>query len=327
MDDVLTLMAEAANWAPSLHNSQPWRFAITGDVLEIRADRSRATPAIDPRGRGLAIACGAAAFNAMVAGRAAGRACSPRLGRHGADEELVASVTVGGPISTAPQDISLAAAITRRHTMRGAFDPRPVPQPLVDQLRTAAEAEGTWLGVISWPEHTIDVAVLTDQAERQEQQDEHYRAELAQWLREPGVFSEDGIPADLVAPELGRGSDLPRRQFVGHPDNDDHSGNPPQVERPLLLLIGTDTDETTDWLRAGMALQHVWLALTAAGLAASPSTQAIDHDAPRTLLTRLLGYAGGHPQMLLRVGYPAAEQSTATAGTGRRPIADVLVQH
>ncbi len=44
--DPLRAAAQAAMYAPSVHNSQPWRFAVH-DCLEVFADRTRALLVID----------------------------------------------------------------------------------------------------------------------------------------------------------------------------------------------------------------------------------------------------------------------------------------
>jgi hypothetical protein len=57
----------AAGRAPSLHNSQPWLFRVTDDVIELHADPDRRLPATDPQDRELRLACGAALFNLRIA--------------------------------------------------------------------------------------------------------------------------------------------------------------------------------------------------------------------------------------------------------------------
>jgi hypothetical protein len=91
------------------------------------------------------------------------------------------------------------------------------------------------------------------------------------------------------------------------------------VERPAVLLLGTMNDDRTAWLSAGRALGRLLLRITDAGLVASPLTQALDWPATRAQLRTRLSLVG-HPQMLLRLGYPA----TPGAATGRRPVAEVL---
>jgi len=86
-----------------------------------------------------------------------------------------------------------------------------------------------------------------------------------------------------------------------------------------VLLLGTMTDDRTGWLQAGEALGRLLLQVTVAGLAASPLTQALDQPWARNRLSHRLSLVG-HPQMLLRIGYPAGEAATS----GRRPVAEVL---
>ena len=111
MTDVLSQMAEAASLAPSIHNSQPWSFRVDGERLEVSIDATRATPAMDPVGRGLRIACAAAALNALVVARAAGRACAVSLGPVRGRPELAATLTLGGTITPDSDDLALARAV------------------------------------------------------------------------------------------------------------------------------------------------------------------------------------------------------------------------
>src|SRR4051794_29388856 len=155
MTDVLSQMVEAASLAPSIHNSQPWTFRVQSDRLEISIDARRATPAIDPVGRGLRMSCAAAALNAQVVARAAGRSCAIVLGPTVDRPELVATLTLGGAITPGADDLALARAVPLRHTVRTAFAAEPVRDNLVDQLRAAVEVEGAWMHVVCRDEDVV----------------------------------------------------------------------------------------------------------------------------------------------------------------------------
>ena len=73
-----------------------------------------------------------------------------------------------------------------------------------------------------------------------------------------------------------------------------------------------------DWLRAGAALQRLWLTATLRGLAVTPMTQLTEISK----LRELLADSSTHyvAQSVLRIGYPL---SPALA-TPRRPLAEVL---
>jgi hypothetical protein len=51
--------AMRATLAPSVHNTQPWRFVLAGDALEIHADPTRQLKVLDPTKRQMLISCGA----------------------------------------------------------------------------------------------------------------------------------------------------------------------------------------------------------------------------------------------------------------------------
>ena len=56
----LAAAAQFAGLAPSIHNTQPWRWRLVGPVLELRAERQRQLGVTDPSGHLLLISCGAA---------------------------------------------------------------------------------------------------------------------------------------------------------------------------------------------------------------------------------------------------------------------------
>jgi len=322
-------VVEAATRAPSIHNTQPWSFTAEGDRLVVRTDPDRALPALDPRGRQRIVSCGVAVEFAVVALTAAGHTADLELLPDPTDPDLLAAVTVTGPHEPDEQDRALAAAIGARHTERAPFLSRAVPRELIDRLQATAGNLRVWIKPITHSEEEVATAFLVSRAEEIEQREPEYLAELQRWMRtDPAAV--DGIPVDAVPTDdpTTRPSNWLVRDFVvgsrpagraaGHALDPD--APPPPVERPTVVLMGTDGDERYDWVTAGRALGRVLLQATAGGLAASPLTQALDWPATRTQLRSRLSLVG-HPQMLLRLGYPSADRSPST---NRRPVADVL---
>ena len=66
---LVTELVAAATRAPSMHNTQPWRFrfAAASQTIDLYADPARMLPVADPDGRALHIGCGAALFNLRLA--------------------------------------------------------------------------------------------------------------------------------------------------------------------------------------------------------------------------------------------------------------------
>jgi nitroreductase len=322
-----TDIVTAATKAPSIHNTQPWLFTAHPDRLKVFTDPGRALTVLDPTGRQRVISCGGAVEFAVVAIRAQGYGVEVTQLPTPGDPDHLATLRVTEPAAPTETERERAAAIENRHTQRGAFLPRAVPSDLVDRLQAEAGAFGVWVKHVSRSEEEVATVFLTSRAEEMEQGEPAYLAELERWLRKDPA-SVDGVPVEAVlsADPASRPSNWLIRDFVvgSRPEDrpraaEDPDAPPPPVERPTVLLLGTENDDRHAWLDAGRALGRLLLTATGAGLAASPLTQALDWAATRSELRSRLSL-GGHPQMLLRLGYPA------TTGTvsGRRPVGEVL---
>ena len=175
--------AARAILAPSIHNSQPWRFILTKGVLELHADRARQLQVLDPASRQLMISCGCALFNARVALAAAGYATNvqrfPEPGRSGLLARLSA-VRAGGR-AVVEELAALDSAIELRHTNRRRFTDERVPAELVEDLVAAAAAEGANLLPIRGDRQLRAVTALSQRAAAQADADPAYRAELRAW--------------------------------------------------------------------------------------------------------------------------------------------------
>lgn len=304
-----------------MHNTQPWRFSVDDDVIAVRADRSRRLAVIDPAGRQLHLSCGAAIEYARLAVRSTGRACRVRLLPRPAEPDLLALLTVGPPEPPTREERRLFEAIPDRHTYRGGYDSQPLPRSLLCSLRLAAEERGAWLRYLDRPGDRIALTTLLASAEDELLRDAAYLQELATWRRSGP--ERDGIPLAAMAPARpAQVPDVPLRDFTGgnraRPRAYDE---PPRVERDMLVVLGTDGDEPMSWLRAGRALGRLLLVLTAEGLAAQPLGPVTDLVATRARLRRELGLVG-HPQLVLRIGYPTG--AVTAAATGRRPLEEAL---
>jgi nitroreductase len=318
----------AATRAPSVHNTQPWRFVAGLDRLEVFFDPARALPAVDPTARQQVISCGVAVEFAVVALAAAGTIAQVDVLPEGGDH--LASVRVTGSLQATDRDVALAEAIQRRHTVRAPFAVRAVPPELLDRLQAVAAAYDTWFKPISASDEEVTTSALVARAEEIEQGDPAYLAELERWLRtDPDAI--DGVQVETVPagdPHERPSNWLVRDYIVGHrpahsvflPEGDPDAP-PPEVERPTVILMGTENDDRYAWVQAGRALGRVLLVATAEGLAASPLTQALDLPATRTQLRAQLSLVG-HPQMLLRMGYPSDAPTSVVSG--RRPVTEVL---
>ena len=309
--DRIAEWVRAATMAPSMHNTQPWKFRILRDsqVIELRADPARMLRHGDPHGRAVHIACGAALFNLRIAVAAGGREPVTRLLPDPAEPLLLATVRLGGRHRPSEDERDLYAAIPARHTNRRPFSARHVPPGVLAEMEQAAQLEGAVLDLPGHSETHRLLGVVAD-AETDLLADPGYRAELARWAG--GERDQDGIPGSAAGPRdpIGR---TPVRDFLGGAA----AGYEWFEETPQLAVLTTQGNTREDWLRAGQALQRVLLTATLRGIATSPLTQPLEtHDA---WLVRDPATGNGWPQLILRIGY-----GLPVPATPRRPVSDVL---
>ena len=317
MGQVLVTAAEEAGRAPSILNTQPWRWLVRDDLLELYADTSRQVTSVDPDGRMLALSCGAALHHARVALAAAGH--EPEVVRHPepGDPDLLARVRVIGPHSVQRKDVSLYRSITQRRTDRRLF-PAPVPVPADTEaaLRSAAEAEHAWLHHIE-PDQLPFLAAAAERARTVEARDESYREDLRTWTHDSHSTGQGVSPETIVAPVP---RPVPLRDFALDSEALLHAG-PGDDRFAEYLVLATDDDRPADWLRAGEATSAVWLTAAERGLAVSPMSDVIEVPGARALLRSLL-HQDGFPQLVLRVGVDL--QQVAPPASPRRPPGDVI---
>jgi len=315
---VLTDAVTLACRAPSLHNSQPWRWTSDGTVLHLHADRTRLMWSADSAGREMLLSCGAALDHLVVAMAAAGWNCAVERFPDPHDPDHVAIVRFTPADAVTEAQRRRADAILRRRTDRLPFDEPSHWAQIEPRLR---------LSVI--PYHVMtDVLLDRDRARLAEasrltetlrEYDPSYQAELDWWTAP--FASNDGVPPTaLVSESEARRTDVARSfPLAAHGDRRpgvtaDHA--------KICVLSTHDQDARLDVLRCGEALSAVLLEATLAGLATCTLTHMTEFMASRDIIRRLTGQVGS-PQLLIRIGVTPSEGDPPPM-TPRRALGTVL---
>ncbi|QWF84473.1 Putative NAD(P)H nitroreductase [Amycolatopsis sp. CA-230715] len=312
LSTVLERAVESATLAPSPHNTQPWRFAVGEEHVELWLDRGRVLRVADPDAWEARLSCGAALFTLDLALRADGVFADLRICPDPARTDLLATARLAGNHRSTSDERALAEAVPRRHTNRRPFSGRAVPTASRHRLETAALAQGGTLVLLDPSAAYDSVVALIRRAEFLQANDIGHRTESASWTGRP-AGCPDGVPASSAAPpplldglvvmrDSHANHDLPARAYE---------------QQPLLAAVVTSNAGPHEQVHAGMVMQRVLLAATADGLATSFLSQPFETAGTRAALTKLFKYRG-QVQTLLRIGY-----GYPVPVTGRRAANDV----
>jgi nitroreductase len=316
----LTAQVVAATvWAPSVNNTQPWRFGVYRHGIDVYADPGRQLAIADPHGREMLISCGAALFTARLAVRGVGYIPEADVLPDPAEPMLIARVSWAHEVAPTEYERWLLRQVRRRRTHRGGFDPLPLSAEFLAVLQDCAERYGAQLRVVTDEGCRAALAAVVGTAERALELDSAYLRELAAWTPPPGSRRPDGVPVAAYPAHPERTvPHFPGRSFARG-----HGWGTPGIRRAarsagVVCLLTTQADRPMDWINAGQALQRILLTSAASGVAVALHSQPFELDWGRELVrSRLRDPAC--PQLLLRLG-----TVIQTTDGVRRPPASVV---
>jgi hypothetical protein len=328
----LTYLLNYAILAPSGHNTQPWLFRIIDNTIEVYADRSRALPVVDPEDRELTISCGAALCFLQIALRHFGYKYDVKLLPNSDDQDLLARITIddtnnsntGKSVKESKEEDSLVfQAITKRRTNRLKFEDRKVASSLLSKLQSVVAENGDgniWLHMTEEVNQKNLLAHLIAEGDRIQMSDKRFRLELASWIHSNRSRSKDGIPGysfgfndiiSLMGPFVLRTFDSGKGQAAK--DRKLAEGS------PVLVVLGTSSDEPIDWLKTGLALGRMLLVARSENVWSSFLNQPIEVPELRGRVKNAIKRNEGFPQLLLRMGYGQEVEPTP-----RRSVEEVI---
>ena len=301
--------------APSLHNTQPWRWTVGAGSVRLSADNDRVLHATDRSGRQMILSCGIALghFQTAMAGQGWATEVDDLPNPHRPDRLAVVTFR---PEECSAEARARAAAIELRRTNRFPLDAPPGWDTLLARLREECKGFDAALREVSSAGRER-IAAASDLASNLRRNDVAYVNELRWWVGNP-VHEYEGVPASaLPASVEQRRVDIARRFSP-----QDRASRADSTDRSALLVLAAESDGRFDVVRAGEAASAVLLAATSAGLESAVLTHVTEDDAIRDVVRDATGLPE-LPQVLLRIGL-APLGAVPIPATPRRPVGEMV---
>jgi molybdopterin/thiamine biosynthesis adenylyltransferase len=283
--DFIRFVVEHGTLAPSGGNCQPWRFNFDGAKLWLIHDRQRSKNLLDGAHHAAYLALGAAIENMTIA--AAQRGCRTRIVPFPCPDDQ--TVVAGLSFDTAghrsdPEQRLLFEQIRRRVTNRKVSTRLPLEDQQIGALKTAVTAYGCQLHLLSEEQALVEIGQILAAGDRIRflccELHRELMSEL-RWTAAEAQQSRDGIdlatldltPAQSAALKLIARPDVAAllRKLDGGQRLEESTLKAIRAWSAVGLITVAGQSPAA-MLRAGQALERLWLQATALGLALHPMT-------------------------------------------------------
>lgn len=309
-----------ATLAPSGHNTQPWKFAVTESSIQISPDYARRLPAVDPQDRELWISLGCALENLLIAAGAAGYDTDITYPAPNADKITLHLRKASVPCSV---PAALFDAIPHRQNNRSLYSGQAVPLSEIKKLEAVKSDAGVSLQIRT---DTVSKEALIEYikaGDRRQFGDPAFVKELVSWIRfnkPEALHSLDGLYTVCTG-----NPNVPRwlgRRFLTASSAGSQADTSAKKARNSsgLIVIASAGDNKQHWIETGRLYERLALTLTALGLNLAFLNQPAEVPELRSQLQSHLGLGAAQPQLLLRFGY-----ADPLPHSLRRPLEEVLV--
>jgi len=347
-NDVMRYIVRAGIQAPSGDNVQPWRFSFDGNTVNIFLNRSADSCFFNVRQVASTIASGAAIRNMVAAGKAMALNPVVELLPDGKQPDLMAQLKFTS--MKFPQDEILNDALWKRCTNRKMYSRRPVSDGVWQRMESLLTS---YPGVrLQWASEREQLSALANVVARvdiirTENKDLHiHLMNMTRFSASTATASGDGLPLkNLEAGILGEAFLRSTRPWpvmaaanaLGVGKLISRHSAQAVIASGGAGVISVEGDGVKDFLKAGQALQEVWLQCAHLGIQLQPMAAAplfrlrwvwegAEAFAPahRSLLEACWpeldelfpDFTSRYPVMMFRVGFA----KSIRYGTYRRPL-------
>lgn len=306
--------------APSGHNTQPWKFKVTQNEIQIHPDFHRSLPIADGDNHALYISLGCAAENIILAAENAGYRTDLKIVKDITGIEFI-SITLS-PIDKKKED-ELFQYIQERQVTRNAYTHEKVSSEDLKILFDSAKIPGVEVRSFIAQNEIRELEHFIIEGSNHQFRNSDFTNELVSWIRfskKEIEHKRDGIwHASMGFPKTGRllGS-LIMKKLVSSASEAKRWKKLVKASAGFILFIAEEND-VKHWVNMGRAFQRFGLTACKLGIHHAHVNMPCEEVEVRRKMTKSLNLGTGHPLLLIRFGY-----SEKMPYSYRRPLEDVL---
>jgi hypothetical protein len=308
----LRFLVRYAILAPSSHNTQPWKFRMADDRIDVFMDESRWLKVADDDQRELHISIGCALENLLVAAEHFGLGHQTDYLPDPKNPMHAATVRFGAQRQRSPErPASLFPMIPVRHTNHGEYDGRPIPAAVLNRLQGCCIEPG--IAVLLTPDESIKQKVdeLVVRADAIEFADPVFRAELGHWIGQ-GVFGTSWLLSKIGKLAL---------THINMAASTAKKDSAVLMSSPALGLISSEANDRVTQMKVGQAYQRLSLVAASHGIWCQPMSQIVQVEEIKAEVAKLQPNPSHFAQHPFRVGFAVPEKQH----TPRRSLENLLI--
>ncbi len=314
-------MLEYGMKAPSGHNTQPWKFKINKNNIEVYPNFEQELPIVDKPHRELFISLGCAVTNICITANQLGYAYQREIIQK--NKEIFIRINLNKELANKNP---LFQQIDKRQTNRSVYKNKLLSQDTIDKLRKLRINPP--VSIYFYQKGTEDFNKLSDfvyEGNRILFNNKDFKSELLDWIRfnqKDIENNKDGLAYNVLgSPSLPKWIGRPVVRSFLKPKSQNKTEREKILSSSHLVLIASSENNPENWILAGEALELFFLKCTELGVAVAFCNQVCEVETLSQKLRKEMNINNNYPMLLMRVGY-----SDKMPYSVRRPLEDVMIQ-
>jgi len=342
--DKLNYLCLAAHLAPSTHNTQPWRFEIHPETMEVTflIDGQFILPASDVNGRQTTISCGCAIKNMEIAANYFGYKINEEililskeeLKPEQANKKLIRLCKINfifTPDITG--DEKLYKSLFKRQVTRAEYDEqKEIPEETLNKISNI-KTENIKIHLVSDRWRRLSISEFQGQADNFVINSKKFSRELGDWLLPNDTENFVGMPGvgfglsddETQRLHLGLQGKIPLKPEDGLKFS---LGGKIGIEKsPIVCFLTAAEDSVKNWLEAGKIMENIFLELAAEEISFTVHAGIAEVSLINKLFSMSILGTTRKIMTLFRIGYTKRDEDARRPHSPRLPLEKIITNY